>query len=355
MLRSRPMESPDPAEFTDLLDRLAGGARPLDDDLEMLSDLTREQAVELRDVWGEIPDETRAATVAGAARLSAESIDVEYSRFARIVLADELSPLRLAAVALLREASDRTTARALVDVVGGDPADDVVTAAARVLGDFVLRRELGTFDKREGDAVVDALRGVAGDRDRSPLVRGAVIESLAARDLPWVPPLILETYYDDDSALRLAAVRAMGRTANDRWLEYLYEQMESGDPDFRIDAAAACGEIASEEAIDRVADLYTDEDPEVVRAAISATGEIGGEVAVEYLNELAEDAPGELQLVIADAARGRSRDDREREPCAVSPRPRSRLPVRDAVSAGGRRLAPVPRRWHRSCRRASAP
>ena len=288
-------------ELTEALERLAAGIDLLPTELKVLSDLDRERVKVLEAAWPNIPDETRAKVMLDAVRLSDESVEVEFSRFAAVALGDDLAEVRGAAVEALRETSHRSTARLLTSVLRDDDDEDVAAAAADILGEFVLRLELGRLPEREGEAVVDGLRAAASDPARAPAVRASAIESLAARTLPWVAPLVLEAYYGDDETVRLAAVRGMGLAAREEWLEYVLEQFESGDPEFRREAVIAAGEIASEDAVDRLADLFVDADEEVARAAIEATGEIGGEVALEYLREFAEEAPEGWDGIVAEA------------------------------------------------------
>lgn len=302
------------AELTEALERLAGGADLLPTELPVLSDLGRDQVKALEAAWPRIPDDTRVKVITEAVRLSDESVEVEFSRFAAVALADPLAEVRAAAVEALRESTDRTTARLLTSVLRDDDDEDVAADAADILGEFVLRLELGRFPEREGEAIVEGLRAAAANPARAPAVRASALESLAPRSLPWIDGLVLEAYYGDDETVRLAAVRAMGLAAREDWLEYVLEQFDSGDPEFRREAVIAVGEIDSEDAVDRLADLFVDSEEEVARAAIAAAGEIGGEVALEYLRDFAGDAPEEFADLVGEAieaAAGVRRDHEE--------------------------------------------
>lgn len=293
------------AELNEALERLAGGADLLPSELPVLSDLDREQVKALEAAWPGIPDDTRVRVITEAVRLSDESVEVEFSRFAGVAIGDPLAEVRGAAVEALRESTHRTTARLLTSVLRDDDDEEVAADAADILGEFVMRLEMGRFPEREGEAVVSGLRAAAADSARAPVVRASALESLSPRSLPWVEGLVLEAYYGDDETVRLAAVRAMGLSARESWLEYVLEQFDSGDPEFRREAVIAAGEIASEEAIDRLADLFVDGDEEVAMAAVAAAGEIGGEVALEYLRDFAGEAPdgwGELLSEAIEAA-----------------------------------------------------
>ena len=289
------------AELTEALERLASGADLLPSELSVFSDLDRERVKVLEAAWPGIPDETRVKVMTEALRLSDESVDVEFSRFAAVAASDPLAEVRSAAVEALRESPLRRTARLLTSVLRDDDDEDVAAIAADVLGEFVLRLDLGRFPEREGEPIVDALRAAASDPARAPAVRASALESLATRSLPWIEGLVIEAFYGDDETVRLAAVRAMGLSAREDWLEYVLEQFDSGDPEFRREAVIAAGEIASEDAVSRLADLFIDSDEDVAKAAINATGEIGGEVALEYLREFAEEAEEGWADLVAEA------------------------------------------------------
>lgn len=287
--------------FAETLERLAGGASPTPHEVAAFSDLDREQARALEAAWPRIPDAARAAAVVEAVRLADARLDVEFTRFAAVALRDPLAEVRRAAIEALRESTHRSTARLLAPILRDDPDEDVAAAAAELLGEFVLRLELGRFPEREGAPIVETLRAAASDPARAPVVRASALEALAPRSLPWIDALLLDACYGDDETVRLAAVRAMGRSAREQWLEYVLEQFDAADAAFRLEAVVAAGEIGSEDAIARLADLFLDADPDVARAAIAAVGEIGGEVAIEHLREFAPDAPDELAALAGEA------------------------------------------------------
>ena len=289
------------AEITDLLQKLIAGSPATQEGVALLSDLDREQARSLRASWNTIPRETREAIITEAVFLADESVHHEFTALALTALDDPEPDIRRIAVEALREATDRTSARRLVSAMLDDPDTGVAAAAAEMLGGFVLNWELQKFNREIGGDIVEALRPVVADEARTVDVRANALEALGYANLPWVDGLIIEAYYADERDLRLAAVHAMGASGNDRWLEYLYEQLNATDAAFRLEAVVACGEIASEDAIDPVAQRLYDDDVEIVRSAIRALGEIGGSVAAERLREFAEDAPVLFHIDIREA------------------------------------------------------
>ncbi len=288
-------------EFSESLERLIGGADLLPSELPVLSDLTRDQVQELEAAWPRIPDAVRVGVATEVVRLSDERIEVEFSRFALVALGDPLAEVRAAAVEALRESTLRVTAHRLTGVLQDDPDEEVAAGAANILGEFVLRLEHGRFPEEEGAAVVERLRAAATDHTRTLAVCSNSLEALAPRSEPWVESLIIEAYYGDEDDLRLAAVRAMGLSARESWLEFVIEQFDASDTEFRREAAIAAGEIASEDAVSDLADLFLDADETVAKAAIEAVGEIGGEVAIDELRQFAPDAPEEWAELVQQA------------------------------------------------------
>jgi HEAT repeat protein len=284
-----------------LLQKLEAGADAGSAGLVVLSHLDRMEAAEVRAAWERIPVQTRRVVVGRTTVLADDNVDLGFGELARIGLKDPDQGVRVLAVEALWESDDRDMAREFTAMLRDDPSDDVRTAAARALRPFVYYRELGQFDEQQGDDVVEALRGIAVDEGLPVELRAMAVESLGVRGLPWVGVLIETAYYSGDLRLQLAAIRAMGGSADERWLEFALDQIVSDDPEFRYESAVACGEIGAEEAIEPLADLLGDDDSDVVLATIQALGEIGGEDALRYLREFRQRVPAGMEEVVDEA------------------------------------------------------
>jgi len=278
-------------EIEALLDTLAAGLATPASQLTILSDLDRDCIQQLRQGWQRLPPSSKASLLVESTELADDNVDLDFTQLARVALADEAAEVRVLAVEALWESTDRHVARDLTRLLREDPDESVRAAAATSLRQFVLLRELEEFNAAQGDEIVEALRAAAGEAESSLEVRARALEALGLRGLPWVRELISSAYYDDDRGMRLAAVVAMGGTANDEWLEYLFEQLHSEDPEFRFQAAASLGMIASEEAVDPLVETLDDEDSEVQLAAVTALGEIGGARALRHLRDFRSRTP----------------------------------------------------------------
>ncbi len=292
---------PESAALAPLLGSLRAGNRLPPAALAALSALTRAETDSLRAAWPSIPVASREALLVSAAALTHDDVDADFTQLAGVALDDPVPGVRLLAIEALWESSDRRIARKLTDRLLRDTDDDVRAAAAANLGQFVLLREFEEFNLAHGDEIVDALGSVARDPTAPAEVRARAIESLGPRTLPWVDTLITDAYYDDDRTLRLAAVIAMGATASENWLEFLYDQLQSEDPVFRCEAALACGNIASEDSTEYLAPLLDDGDPDIVHATILALAEVSGREAIRLLGEFRSRAAPEFEDDLAAA------------------------------------------------------
>lgn len=288
-------------ELQALLDTLVAGDEPSVSALVSFSAMDREEAEAVRQAWPGIVPASRRRVIAETTTLAEDNVDLEFTALARIALADADPEVRALAVAALWESEDRVVAEDLTRLLRDDPAGEVRAAAASGLRGFVLAREFGQFDRRQGDDIVNALRSVAVDEVQPPGVRAMAIEALGPCSLPWVRGLIEDAYYSDDRGVHLSAIHAMGASASEEWAEVVIEQLASDDPEIRFAAASASSGIASEEMVEPLAQLLGDEDREVAFAAVRALGEIGGEEALERLKDFRRRAPAEMEEALDEA------------------------------------------------------
>ncbi|MFQ5381479.1 MAG: HEAT repeat domain-containing protein [Dehalococcoidia bacterium] len=289
------------ASFAGRFERLVSGDRPGSESAAILSDLSGADRAHVGSIWKSIPDETRRTIVTEAGLLADENVSFDFEQLMLIALGDEDPTIRRLAAESLEEATSRETARSIGRILTGDDDPSVRAAAAGALGNAVVSWDgLRGFSKAHAE-VLDLLRG-ASTRDPSEEVRGRALVAAAGAPRPWLGALLEDAYYGESRDLRLLAVRAMGMTCDEAWLEYLIEQLASFDSEFRVEAAAACGELGAEDAIGPLAALAGDEDAEVMIAAIAAIARIGGSLALEVLTDLRTDPPPTTDIEILEAA-----------------------------------------------------
>ncbi|HLZ72472.1 MAG TPA: HEAT repeat domain-containing protein [Dehalococcoidia bacterium] len=258
--------------------------------LVVLSDLDRGRLAELARLLAQVSAARRQEIARRLLDLSEDDATLNFDAVFTHLLGDPDPELRRLALDGLWESDDRTLLDNFLMLLGADPDAGVRTAAAALLGNWVLRGEFDALRPRDNERVLDALRAVAGDTAQPAELRGRAVESLGACSQGWVHDLIERTYRDPAPALQIAALHAMGRNGDAAWLPVLYRELASDDPLRRFEAAEALGEIGEEESAPHLTPLIDDPDQEVQEQAIRALGEIGGRSALEALNRRTQDA-----------------------------------------------------------------
>ena len=160
-----------------------------------------------------------------------------------------------------------------------------------------LLRELG--DPRATPALVAELH-------RGRLGRELVLEALGSIGDPRALVPVLGLLGEEDPAVRLAAMRALGPLVGrgSRAADVLGDMLDDPDLEIRIMAAEYLGRMRAEVAVPRLIGLARGERAPEMRlraAAVAALGEIGAPAASGPLLALLEKGPPELQLPAANS------------------------------------------------------
>ncbi len=277
-----------------------GTFHPLD--LTPLSDLGRADVAAFRQVWPTLPEQTRIACVRYMAELAEDNVQYTFGRALRVALDDESPVVRQLAVAALWEDDGSDMIERLLDMLAGDPSQDVRAEAALGLGKFAERAAGEELDRDIAERLYQALIQVAQDDEQPLMVCRRALESVAVFGSDSViVQLISAAYDDDDSALKAGALYAMGRSLDLRWLPTVLDEFASPDAELRYEAARASGQLGDDRAVPGLAHLAREEDIEVRHAAIDALGKIGGPAAVRVLRTLARSAPAVDSEAIEEA------------------------------------------------------
>jgi len=273
-----------------------------------LTNLHGKTLVLLADAWPSLPVERRQDVVSRLVEMSEADFEVDFSEVFKICLSDDDAQVRAAAIEGLWEVEDVTLIRPLVRALSQDSSELVREAAAISLSRFALSAELGHLPPRLAELVWDTLWQTVHNQGESVDVRRRAIESLAYFDRPEVTQVIERAYRDEESAMRVSAVFAMGRNADEDWSRYVFDELQSYDPEMRYEAARACGELKLAGSVAALSQMTADKDPEVKLAAVWSLGQIGGpesrrvlEICVkmgdEALQEAAHAALSELDYM----------------------------------------------------------
>ena len=284
-------DSSDPIDaLKRLIEATAEQRFPLDpEDLHAVNGLRPGLEAKIDECTASLDATGRFALLAALQETMGESGGLEFTALFVAGLRDDDMPVRsLAANGLSVCETAEATAALLGAAASADEDDTVRVEAITALGAVALRVELGWAGAEAADSVVDSLRTIAEDAREESELRAAAIAAAAVAHEDWVTVLIDDAYASDEPAMRLAAIHAMGRNADETWLPLLETALFAEDADERSAAASATGEVGSEDGVAMLFDLLDEDlsEIDVTVAAVRALGEIGGDEATERLGEL---------------------------------------------------------------------
>jgi HEAT repeat protein len=298
------------AELTDFGSALKQLQEPSvpDSVLYELSNLHGDELALLTDTWPALPLGSRQAIASRLVEIAEADFETDFSRVFIICLKDKDPQVRKAAIDGLWEVEDVVLIRPLIRMLERDPSEGVREAAAVSLSRFAQLAELGRLQPYLADMVWDALWNTYHSPDEELAIRRRAVESLAHFGRPQVGELIEAAYQDEEPLMRISAVFAMGRSADEVWGSRVVAELEHDDPEMRYEAARACGALELVEAVPILSRMVADPDLEVKLAAVWALGQIGGREAQrvleiclesgdEALKDAAENALDELDYM----------------------------------------------------------
>jgi HEAT repeat protein len=272
--------------FESLLDILRDGNQPIPKDrFSEFSDPGRDDLACLRRAWLDISPERRRVVISELGRMALEHFEFLFEPINRHAMQDPDPQVRSLAIENLWESEDPDLALPLLAAVRTDSSSEVRAAAAKALGKFVYLAELEELSMGLRNEIEETLL-TAARRDAVKAVRRRSVESLGYSSRQEVRPLIEEAYDSPDLDDRLAAITAMGRSADEEWGPDILGNLQHSGPVIRAAAARAAGELELRESIPDLIELLEDVHQEVQRQAIWALGQLGGVEAKTALSDL---------------------------------------------------------------------
>lgn len=285
--------------FEAALEALARGEAINANQQVALSDLGPRQAPAFLAAWGRLNEPARLKILSVLADLARANLRLDFNALCRLALRDPAPAVRAAAVRASQEDESDQFLHALLDVLERDPSLGVREAAAEALAPFAYRAEIGQLDEQEASGIQAALLARAQDEREDPGIRAAALAGLGYFSEPQAQAAVMTAL--SNPALELAAVRGLGRSANQAYVERLVEYSRRPEPELRQEAATALGEIEDQEAVPRLVELIEDPDQRVQQAALRALGQVGGVEAREALVYVAESSDPAVAQVAQEA------------------------------------------------------
>lgn len=276
--------------------------------IRRLSNLADEEFDRFVQVWKGLDAGRRSALIAQMVEAAEADFELDFTPIFLLGLQDEEARVRAGCIEGLWEVEDFRLIRPLIRMLQHDTSTMVREAAAVSLSRFALMAELGKLQPHFADMVWQALHEAFYDPEQDLDVRRRAVESIAYFDRPQVREMITQAYAHDEPRMRVSAVFAMGRSADEEWAETVIEELDSEDAEMRFEAVRACGALRLSETVGKLSRLVADRDAEVKQMAVWALGQIGGpearrvleicyEQGDEALQDAAEEALAELDFM----------------------------------------------------------
>lgn len=255
--------------------------------LYALSAMTPERQTQFEAIWPGLDAVRKFKVAASMLDLTEELAELDFSSVYVFLLHDSDPRVRAKAVEGLAEDESRAVLGEFLKLLENEPSPEVREKVALNLAHFALFAETGRLPQRWVDRLRDTLLGQAEAGKNPPEIERRVIEALGYfNNNEQVTKIIERAYRSENEMLKAAALRAIGRNINPRWLPELGKEMSSPLALHRYEAATASGEMGSKELLPSLLRLSEDSDRQVRLAAIWALGQVGGPEAQRTLRVL---------------------------------------------------------------------
>ncbi|MEQ8677952.1 MAG: HEAT repeat domain-containing protein [Aggregatilineales bacterium] len=263
---------------------------------------TSDVATQVQPIWNGLATGIRRKILREMVDLVETDFEIDYRSFALFALADGDPRVRTSAIEALWEDESLELMSLLIGIAQKDAVPEVRAAALSALGRFILLGELGDLPDDETSRAEDAVIAILNNDSNDVSVRRRALEAISNCTHKIVPQAIQEAYTSEDHDMRVSAIFAMGRSADERWEDTILDELDSDDPEMRYEAVRASGELSLVEAVPKIARLLVaDDDREIREVAIWSLGETGGKEAMRILELLAETAEDEEDDVLLEA------------------------------------------------------
>jgi HEAT repeat protein len=268
--------------------------------IQAFSDLSRDDARQLRRRWPELNGSVRLEAVAQMGARAREDVRTNFERALMVALTDDDVEVRLAAINGLWECDSTALLESLLAHTKDEPADIVRVAEVDALGRFARDAGEECFETAQAGETAQLLMHLA-TTDRSEAVRLAALTSAAYLRPDGLAELIADAFDNGHDDARVAAVRAMGRYGGQRWAGRVIDALRVGDSELRTEAASAAAFVEDQRVLPYLYESAEDDELELQLSAIAALGEIGGQEARRFLRDLRDSSESDITDAAEDA------------------------------------------------------
>lgn len=252
-----------------------------------LAALEPEDFALFKEAWKSFPPAKRRWTLNILTDITESDYMMAFDDVARFALTDEDVSVRAQAIELLWHDMSEEFFETMM-TMAADENPLVRAAAVATLGRFIEAGELEEFNYKLSKKAESLVAEYFWDHKQDLEVRRRALESISHCSHESVSDMIREAYYDDDEAMQVSAVFAMGCTFDEQWKDIVLSELDSEVPEIRFEAVRTAGQLEMLEAIPELTQAAFDEDYEIRLMAIWSLGEIGSEEAQRVLNNVVD-------------------------------------------------------------------
>jgi HEAT repeat protein len=295
--------STDPISFQTVLDSFLDEKKDFPRRyLREFSDIGPLELKSLLDVWPRVRLSRRQTLLEQLKTLAEADTLVSFDDLGRALLPDPEPVVRTHAIRLLHESEDLKLVPSYLDMLKNDPDVVVRKEAANVLNLFVDLGELEEIPENIYHQIEEALLASANSED-DVRVRRTALESLGYSSRPEVITLIESAFHREDPHWQASALRAMGRSADDRWTEDVLHSLVNDDDRIRLAAVQAAGELAIRPARSILLKMLSEEEEQDISSAVIwSLSQIGGEDVRTYLENVLDQTEDDDQIAFLEDA-----------------------------------------------------
>ena len=269
--------------------------------LHRFSDLSSEDSQSLAQAWPKITLQRRISLMEDLEELNQADDLLSFEEVCQLAIKDPNPLVRLSAVKILHEYELTQFIPNFIQIAQQDPDVHVRAAAAAALGAFIYLGEVDKLHSSRLQRVEEALLVILHGQDESQ-VRQRALESLGFSSRAEMLPAIELAYTDPNPEWLIAALNAMGRSADRKWKSKVAAMLDHPHPLVRAEAASAAGELEIKTAVPRLLKMLHDTDLDVRMAAIWALSQLGGKGVRKALEKRLESTDDEDETSLLENA-----------------------------------------------------
>lgn len=265
--------------------------------LQFFSDIDPASLNSLMEIWPRVDSTRKLFLLKGLESLAESDTLVSFEDLGRALVNDEDADVRASAIRLLAESDDPKLVSTYINILQKDPGLEARLEAATLLGEYVMLGELEELDESVHHKIEDALLAVLNGRDEAHLRRRA-LEAMGYSSRPEMRTVIESAFAREDPEWIVSALVAMGRSSDQQWEDHVISKLVDEDSRIRLAAVRAAGELSLASARKILLDMLgaEEDDDEVMNAAIWSLSQIGGEDVRTYLEALLDQAEDDESL-----------------------------------------------------------